>query len=56
MLEDSEPGIRGAIAAGMTPIMVPDNAAPAATLAALSPLRLDDLHGVRAHLSALPSG
>lgn len=54
VLEDSEPGIRGAIAAGMTPLLVPDNAEPAATLAALAPLRFDDLHGVRVHLAALP--
>jgi len=55
VLEDSEPGIRGAIAAGMTPLLVPDNAEPAATLAALAPMRFDDLHGVRAHLAALPA-
>jgi HAD superfamily hydrolase (TIGR01509 family) len=55
VLEDSEPGIRGALAAGMTPLLVPDNAEPAATLAALAPLRFNDLHGVRAHLAALPS-
>ena len=55
VLEDSEPGIRGAIAAGMTPLLVPDNAEPAATLAELAPMRFDDLHGVRAHLAALPS-
>lgn len=55
VLEDSEPGIRGAIAAGMTPVLVPDNAAPATTLAALAPLRFDDLHGVRAHFAALPA-
>jgi HAD superfamily hydrolase (TIGR01509 family) len=55
VLEDSEPGIRGAIAAGMTPLLVPDGVAPSATLAALAPLVFDDLHAVRAHLAALPA-
>lgn len=54
VLEDSEPGVRGAIAAGMTPVLVPDNAEPSAELVALVPLRFGDLHGVRAHLAALP--
>jgi hypothetical protein len=40
----------------MTPMLVPDHGPPAATLAALTPLRFDDLHGVRAHLAALPAG
>ena len=55
VLEDSEPGIRGAIAAGMTPLLVPDGIEPSASLAALAPLVFDDLHAVRAHLAALPA-
>jgi HAD superfamily hydrolase (TIGR01509 family) len=55
VLEDSEPGVRGAIAAGMTPILVPDNAAPSAALVALGTLQFPDLHGVRAHLATLPT-
>ncbi len=54
VLEDSEPGVRGAIAAGMTPLLVPDNTEPSAALVALRPLQFADLHGVRAHLAALP--
>ena len=54
VLEDSEPGVRGAIDAGMTPILVPDIAAPSADLVALGPLQLPDLHAVRAHLATLP--
>ena len=55
VLEDSEPGIRGAIAAGMTPLWVPDGIAPPASLAELAPLRFGDLHAVRAHLASLPA-
>lgn len=55
VLEDSEPGVRGAIAAGMTPILVPDGAAPPPALAALGVLEFADLHGVRAHLAGLPA-
>ncbi len=55
VLEDSEPGIRGALAAGMIALWVPDGVAPSASLAALPLLRFDDLHAVRAHLAALPA-
>lgn len=54
VLEDSEPGVRAALAAGMTPIMVPDLHAPSADLAALAPLVLDSLAQVAAHLAPLP--
>ena len=54
VLEDSEPGVRGALAAGMIPIMVPDMLAPSEDLLACMPLVLPSLADVRAHLAELP--
>jgi len=54
VLEDSEPGIRAALAAGMTPIMVPDLHPPSADLLARRPLVLASLANVRAHLASWP--
>jgi HAD superfamily hydrolase (TIGR01509 family) len=54
VLEDSEPGVHGALAAGMAAIVVPDLHAPSAALRAAGPLVLPSLHDVRAHLMALP--
>ena len=54
-LEDSEPGVRAALAAGMTPIMVPDLHAPPADLIALDLLVLPSLHAVLDHLAKLPA-
>jgi HAD superfamily hydrolase (TIGR01509 family) len=54
VLEDSEPGVRAALAAGMMPIMVPDLHAPSQDLLAREPLVLASLHDVRAHLAQLP--
>ena len=53
-LEDSEPGIRAALAAGMMPIMVPDLAPPSAALLAHALPVFASLAEVRAHLCALP--
>lgn len=54
VLEDSEPGVRGALAAGMIPIMVPDLVPPSPDLLACMPLVLPSLVDVRTHLAALP--
>ena len=55
VLEDSEPGIRGALAAGMVAILVPDGHAPTVELAALASIVLPSLVEVRAHLAGLPA-
>lgn len=54
-LEDSEPGIRAALAAGMSTIMVPDLHAPPDDLVALDLLVLPSLHEVLDHLATLPA-
>jgi HAD superfamily hydrolase (TIGR01509 family) len=54
-LEDSEPGIIAALAAGMTAIMVPDVGAPSPALLARGPLVLASLAEAHAHLAALPA-
>jgi HAD superfamily hydrolase (TIGR01509 family) len=53
VLEDSEPGVLAAFAAGMRPIMVPDIAPPSPSLAARGVTVLASLHEVRAHLERL---
>ena len=53
VLEDSEPGVRAAFAAGMLPIMVPDLHPPSADLAALDLIVLPTLHDVLHHLASL---
>jgi HAD superfamily hydrolase (TIGR01509 family) len=55
VLEDSEPGVRAALAAGMMPIMVPDQQAPSADLLLREPLILPSLVDVSRLLAALPT-
>lgn len=52
-LEDSEPGVEAALAAGMRAIMVPDLLAPSADLRRRAYLVVDSLVEARAHLEAL---
>lgn len=54
VLEDSEPGVRAALAAGIAPIMVPDLHEPSAAVRATGLLVLPSLHAVAAHLAQLP--
>ncbi len=56
VLEDSEPGVQGALAAGMTPIVVPDRDLPSIAPDDGGILVLPSLHDVRLHLAALPAG
>ena len=54
-LEDSVPGVRAALAAGMTAIMVPDMHGPSGDLIVLELLVLPSLHDVLEHLTMLPA-
>ena len=53
VLEDSEPGVLAALAAGMRPIMVPDLAAPSPALRARGVPVMASLHDVRARLASM---
>jgi beta-phosphoglucomutase-like phosphatase (HAD superfamily) len=54
VLEDSEPGVTAALAAGAMPMMVPDLGEPSAALLARAPPIFASLLEVHAHLAALP--
>ena len=56
VLEDSAPGLAGAVAAGMSAIMVPDRAAPPPLIAGRAPTVMASLVEVRLYLAALPPG
>jgi HAD superfamily hydrolase (TIGR01509 family) len=53
-LEDSEPGVLAALAAGMTAIMIPDLAPPSPELLARAPPVFASLSEVHAHFACLP--
>ena len=54
VLEDSDAGVLGALAAGMTPIMIPDLCAPSGEVVRTGTLVVDSLHEALAHLASLP--
>ena len=54
VLEDSDAGALGAIAAGMVPIVIPDLKPPSAEVLRSNPLVVASLHEALAHLAALP--
>lgn len=56
VLEDSDAGVLGALAAGMTPIMVPDLLPPSPDVLRAGPLVVKTLHHAIAHLAGLPTG
>ncbi|HEY8242912.1 MAG TPA: HAD family phosphatase [Casimicrobiaceae bacterium] len=55
VLEDSDAGVLGAIAAGMSPIMIPDLLPPSPAVRDAGPLVLATLQDAVAHLAALPA-
>jgi beta-phosphoglucomutase-like phosphatase (HAD superfamily) len=55
VLEDSDAGVLGAFAAGMTPIMIPDLLPPSPTVVDAGTAVLATLHDAIAHLAELPA-
>jgi HAD superfamily hydrolase (TIGR01509 family) len=53
-LEDSEPGVRSALGAGMTVFMVPDLVLPSDEIARLVPFIVDSLDHAHAHIAGWP--
>ena len=53
-LEDSEPGVRAALAAGMTVFMVPDLIKPSAEIARVVSFVVDSLVDAKAHIAGWP--
>ncbi len=53
-LEDSDPGVRAALGAGMTVFMVPDLVRPSDELARLVPFIVDSLDHAHAHIAGWP--
>ncbi|MEO8487796.1 MAG: HAD family phosphatase [Betaproteobacteria bacterium] len=54
VLEDSDAGVLGALAAGMTPIMIPDLLPPSPEVLRADPLVVATLHEAISHLAGLP--
>ena len=53
-LEDSDPGVRAAVGAGMTVFMVPDLVRPSDEIARLVPFIVDSLDHAHAHIAGWP--
>ena len=54
MLEDSDAGALGAIAAGMIPIVIPDLKSPSPDVLRFCPLVVESIHDAIALLADLP--